>query len=294
MNISRLMQKAASLSSSDYVTLKDGENRFRFVCKLGEEEPWREVFRHFLPREYRSEGFTGAPLCLGNVANCPGCQLVERLREVSQDAVADKARAQRRYIFTVFARSDNDKYNDAGALVVKLLEVPPTVFQGLGRVIREWVDEDFTDPDTGFDILIARSTSGPMTKYEVKAISKKGTEGLALVRSPLTEDERVVLSESCPDLDAELELPDAVAFAASVGLGGEPHIFHPGPVANLAKPAALSANMPAATVVEESSVDCPVFGLDFDASVTACRSCKVAEECKATTEAKHKNARKPA
>lgn len=280
MNVDKMIKRASSMHSSDRIALKDGMNKLRFVSPPGDEEPWREVMRHFLPKEYRLENFTGAPLCLGT-KECPGCQLVEKFRAMGQDTSADKVKAQRRYIFLVFSRDFPN--NEMGELAIKIVEVPPTVFQGLAKVAQEW--DDFTHPDTGYDIQIMRTT-GPFTKYEVSATTQRdrGSSSLNLVRTPLSQEELRVLSESCPDLDKELEPPDIAMFslAAEVRKEGD---FAPG--------SRFASESPNAEDAKEEGVECPVFGEDYDETASACRSCSSAETCKTKTEERRSRIRRP-
>ena len=302
MNKDSFIKKAVSFSNTDYIKLKDGINTVRIVSMPEDPEPYRIAFRHFLPREYSSENFTAAPLCLGGLQNCPGCQLIEQLRAQGKDVEADKAKAQKRYILTAFSREQPN--NDAGELVIKFLEVPPSVFNGMATVLKDW-DEDFTHVTTGYDLQIIRSSNGPMVKYDVKPVTKKEAGSMALVFTPLSEKEAMLVDEAYPDLDKEVELPDFASFAAAVGLGltTEPimNIGTPAPVAGTPAPVAgtpvpttgtpVPTTGTPAPVAETPADTCPVYGKDYDESIDVCRACSVAEACKTETEAKTVNRR---
>jgi len=80
MNISKFTAKVSSMHTRNaWVQLKEGRNRFRFLCQNSEEDPWVETYRHFIPKEFTVENFPRVPLCLGT--DCPACALVEEFRK---------------------------------------------------------------------------------------------------------------------------------------------------------------------------------------------------------------------
>jgi hypothetical protein len=215
MNIDNINKRAASLGGEVlWVRLTDGATRVRVVARPGDEDPWREVSRHFLQNYVQVDDFTKAPVCLGD-ASCPGCRITNQIRASGDGQSANKAKAQRRFIWVVLSR--DNPFDDDGNLKLKLLECPPTVFQGMARVTNEW-RRDFTDPVEGFDIEILRSAgSGGIPKYEVEAITTLEGATKSVVKSPLTEEELALVNEAFPNVDELTQPPDYRRFALALG-----------------------------------------------------------------------------
>jgi len=281
MDLSRLIQKASTLGGDiTWISLKDGVNKVRIVCRPGDDEPWRECFRHFLHRHIKVDFPNKAPICLGDISICPACQFVERLRKSGEERDADMARAQRRFIFAAFSR--DNPFNDAGEVCVKLLECPPTVFQGLGKVAQEW-DMDFTDPDEGFDVEIMRNSQsgGGFTKYEVRPETKQAGASRSIVQKPLTEEEKQLVSDAFPDFDAQTAPPDPMELAAVLDIElGEPPVSLPSR-ANAA-PAPTETAAETAPDADVPSDQCLLYGEGWEDD-DSCRECDLATECKELT-----------
>lgn len=215
MNLANINKRAASLGSNVlWIRLTDGITRVRVVARPGDEEPWREVSRHFLQNYIQHDDFTKAPICLGN-SSCPGCRIVAQIIQGGDAQGAKKVQAQRRFLWVAFSR--DNPFDDNGKLKLKLLECPPTVFQGMARASNEW-RRDFTDPVVGFDLNIIRSSTGSsMPKYAVEAVTTLEGATKSVVQSPLTEEELALVNESFPDIDALTRPPEYRAFAAAMG-----------------------------------------------------------------------------
>jgi hypothetical protein len=264
-------------SKANWVILKEGKNRFRFLCKEGEESPWREGYRHFIPKEYATEDLPRTLLCLGD--NCPLCKLVDELRKKGSEKQGDMLRAQARFLWPVLFR--DAPVNDAGELCIKVYEMPQTVFSGLGKVFQEW-GEDFTDKDTGYDVeVIKTSNAGQFTKYEAHALAQRDKGTMTIVKSPLNEEELFLVANSYPDLDAEITPPDRSIYEAIfASILGEPTVTPPSRRAPVTTtPPVPPAPKAAATTVDEGV--CDQFGEAYDSEVDECIECPDAEDCKA-------------
>jgi len=289
MNLGKLIQKAATLGGDvNWITLRDGVNTVRIVAQKGDDEPYRECFRHFLQRHIKVDNFPNkAPVCLGDTSICPACQYVEDLRKEGNDKDADMARAQRRFIFAAFSR--DNPFNDAAEICIKLLECPPSVFQGMGKVAQEW-DMDFTDPEEGFDLEIARNSQsgGGFTKYEVRPMTKLEGTSRSVVQTALTAEEKQLIVEAFPDFDAQMSPPDPVELANALGMTlGEPPVLSPASEAPTAAPAAISGTAAA----EGAEDDCLLYGEGWEDD-DACRGCAVSADCKDLTSAKQRKSMK--
>ena len=309
MRVDKLVEYAQSLGGDvNFLTLKDGPNTVRFVSN-GEDVPWRDCYKHFLFKYVEDPSLKG-PICLGSYDACPGCQLVEKLRQAGDEKAADMARATHRWLFVVISR--DNPFNDSGAKCLKILEIPQSIFQGLGKVGREW-GIDFTDPDKGFDIEIIRTpgSGGGWTKYEVRAKTTQQGTTRTIVQTPLTEEERALVTETYPDLDDQIRIPDAVRLAAALGMAvPEPKVIPPretlrgiGPAPeSLVTPTSKAGAVPLqkvgarpeqppptpsadVTLVANARATCPQFEHGFDSEDESCRECSVAEACRKGTEA---------
>lgn len=287
MNLEKLIKKAATLGGDvNWISLKDGVNKVRIVCQPGDDQPWRECFRHFLHRHIQVDNFPNkAPICLGDISICPACQFVEKLRkQPGNEKDADMARAQRRFIFAAISR--DNPYNDAGEVCIKLLECPPTVFQGLGKVAQEW-DIDFTDPEKGCDVEIMRNSQsgGGFTKYEVRPEVELHGGSRSIVVKALTEQERQLIAEAFPSFEAHTSPPDPTELAAVLGVEmGEPSVM-----------SSMGSDAPQTTtgVLEDQTSEesqCLLYGEGWEDD-EACRECSLSEACKEQTQKKQQ--RKP-
>jgi hypothetical protein len=289
MNVDKFIQRASSLGGEvDWVTLKDGINTVRVVAKKGDEQPWRECYRHFLHRHIQEEGYLNkAPICLGDISVCPACQFVESLRKRGHDKEADMARAQRRFIFTVISR--DSPLNNAGELCIKLMECPPTVFQGLGRVVADWEGMDFTDLNEGYDVEILRNTQANITKYEVRPKTELRGGSKNIIKTPLTELEKQLIEESFPDFELLMSPPDPADLARVLSLSievGEPPVM--GSLADRQSPRTGASEASSQTTgISDPVNQCPLYGEGWEDD-DACRECSFAEECKRLTEAKRR------
>lgn len=308
MNIDTMNKRASSLGGEVlWIKLIDGVVRVRVVARPGEEEPWREVYRHFLQNYVQAEDFPKAPICLGD-DSCPGCRITAQIRAGGDDLSANKAKAQRRFIWVALSR--DNPYDDDGNLKLKVLESPPTVFQGMARAANEW-GIDFTDPVAGYDLDIMRSSGSGIPKYEVKAVTTREGTTMSVVQSPLTEEEQKLVDEAFPDVDMLTQPPEYRRFALALGFPVDETIPEqpgrstqeqpplpppakqpesnqppPPPPANQPEsnqPPSQPANQPGSEVVEGETV-CPYFGSGFDAEDDACRECNTADACKTQSE----------
>jgi hypothetical protein len=270
MNISKFTAKVSSMHTRNaWVQLKEGRNRFRFLCQNSEEDPWVETYRHFIPKEFTVENFPRVPLCLGT--DCPACALVEEFRKRGNERVADMLRAQHRFVWPVFFR--DSPLNEVGDLCIKLYEMPQSVFTGLGKVYEEW-GVDFTDPDKGYDIEVLKTNAGTFTKYEVRAVTQREKGSMSLLETPLTEEERYLVANAYPDLSQELALPDRETYTrVMASLLDEPDLFIPG-----------------RSTPSTDPNQCPQFGIGYNPELDVCIECADAEECK---EELSKSARSP-
>jgi len=290
MNMEKLGQRASSLGGSvPWIPLKDGVNKVRIVAKPGDEEPWREFYKHFLSEYIQVDDFPKAPACLGDPKMCPGCQLSEQIRARGEEINANRSRAQRRFVWAAFSR--DNPYDEDGAYRLKVIECPTTVFQGMARVAGEW-GIDFTDPELGYDLEILRTKSGNMTKYEVRALTTQEGTSKTVVQSPLTEEERALVADAFPELDEVTRMPDARRFAVALGFAVEEPDVSPGPQGTTP----TSTDTPAPTQQGPSprpasppsteEAHCPYFSDGgYDSNDDACRGCNSAEACKQNAKA---------
>ena len=286
----RFKQRADSIGTKTaWITLKDGKNYLRFVRQPEDEMPWRECARHFL-RDYAvPDTFGKAPICLG--VSCPGCYFVEELRKRGDGAKADKVKAQPRFTMAaIFRDAPND---ETGQLCIKMYEMPPTVFQKLGKVLQDW-EQNFLDAELGYDIEITKlpGTGGGFTQYEVAPVTKKERGTMSLVLSPLTKEELELVANAFPDLDAELVPPQIDVYEAVIAslLGEEPTPSLPGTKPTAAMTAGMRTTktappVPKAVPKQEPEIMCPKFG-EFDEELDDCLGCDEAEDCKAETDKK--------
>lgn len=292
MNIGKMNERAAALGGDVlWIRMTDGATTVRLVARPEEEEPWREVYRHFLQTYVQVDNFPKAPVCLGD-ESCPGCRIASQIRKSGDDQSANKAKAQRRFIWVGLSR--DNPYDDDGNLKLKMLETPVTVFQGMARTANEW-GLDFTDPKEGFDLVILRSSGSGIPKYEVRASTAREGATQTVVQSPLTEDELALVQSSYPDLDELTRPPEYRRFALALGFSvDEPRTTRPPADAEPTEqpgPETQPASRPegtspgpgptsgTATESAEGSV-CPYFGAGYDAEDDACRQCNAAGECK--------------
>lgn len=276
MNLDKFSNRVDSMKSkANWVILKEGKNRFRFLCKEGEESPWREGYRHFIPKEYATEDLPRTLICLGD--DCPCCKLVDELRKKGSEKQAEMLKAQPRFLWPVLFR--DAPVNDAGELCIKVYEMPQTVFSGLGKVFQEW-GEDFTDKDIGYDIeVIKTSNAGQFTKYEEHAVTQRDKGTMTIVKSPLNDEELFLVANSYPDMDAEIMPPDrAIYEAIYASILGEPTVTPPS-----RRSATPVAAAPVTPKVPSTTVDevCDQFGEAYDSEVDECIECPDAEDCKA-------------
>lgn len=284
MNIDKLGQRAASLGGDiPWIPLRDGVNKVRVVAKPGDDEPWREFYKHFLSEYIRVDDFPKAPVCLGT-PDCPGCQLSEQLRESGNEIAANRARAQRRFVWAALSR--DNPYDEDGSLRLKVIECPTTVFQGMARIAAEW-GMDFTHPDEGYDLEILRSKSGNMTKYEVRASTSRDGGTQTIIKSPLSDEEKALVRDAFPEIEAVTRMPDARRFAAALGFAVEEPEVSPAAAA-----APVSSPPTAAASPEEAH--CPYFNDGgYDQNDDACRGCSSAEACMENKQAKEAPSRIP-
>jgi len=283
MNIDKLGQRAASLGGDiPWIPLRDGVNKVRVVAKPGDDEPWREFYKHFLSEYIHADDFPKAPVCLGT-PECPGCLLSEQLRSDGNEIAANRARAQRRFVWAALSR--DNPYDDDGALRLKVIECPTTVFQGMARIAAEW-GMDFTHPEEGYDLEILRSKSGNMTKYEVRASTSRDGATQTVIKSPLTEEEQALVREAFPEIEAVTRTPDIRRFAAALGFAVEEPEVSPGapptaaPPPTAVPPSTAAPPPTAASSPSPEEANCPYFNDGgYDPNDDACRGCNSAEAC---------------
>lgn len=284
MNISKMNQRAAALGGDVlWIPLKDGVTTVRVVARVGDEEPWREVDRHFLQNYVRVDDFPKAPVCLDD-DSCPGCRISAQLRADGDDQNANRTKAQHRFIWVAISR--DNPFDDDGGLRLKMLESPITVFQGMARTAKEW-GMDFTDAQDGYDLEILRTSTGPMPKYEVKAVTSQEGATKTVLKSPLTEAETALVLEAYPDIDELLRPPEYRRFAQAVGFPVEEPDVNPPGGAVPGTPPPQSVAQPATTESDpqpEQESQCPYFGTAYDTADDACKRCGKAADCKTQTE----------
>jgi len=287
MNIDKLGQRAASLGGDiPWIPLRDGVNKVRVVAKPGDDEPWREFYKHFLSDYIHADDFPKAPVCLGT-PDCPGCQLSEQLRSDGNEIAANRARAQRRFVWAALSR--DNPYDDDGALRLKVIECPTTVFQGMARIAAEWA-MDFTHPDDGYDLEILRSKSGNMTKYEVRAATSREGATQTVIKSPLTDEEKALVNDAFPELSEVTRIPDARRFAVALGFAVEEPEVSPGPTPTTTTPTPV----PSAAEASPVEANCPYFNDGgYDQNDDACRGCSSAEACMKNKQQKEAPSRVP-
>ena len=283
MNVERMSQEAAALYGDVlWISLKEGQATVRVVSRPGEEDPWRKIYRHFLQDHVKTDDFPRAPICLED-SSCPGCMFAEKarvegLRESGSERDANRLKGQRRYVWVAFSREN--PADEEGNLALKLLECPTTVFLEMMDVANEW--GDFTDPETGFDLVIKRSAGAGIPKYDVSAATKREGNTRTVIYSPLTEEEKGLIENDYPDLDEILRRPNRARFALALGLPVEEPLVQPGVVPTV--PPTAPSTVPA--VSSKSAPVCPYYGTQFDPADEACRECGVAEQCSKESEAK--------
>lgn len=291
MNIDKLGQRAASLGGDiPWIPLKDGVNKVRIVAKPGDDEPWREFYKHFLSEYIHVDDFPKAPVCTGT-PDCPGCKLSDQLRDAGNEIAANRSRAQRRFVWAALSR--DNPYTDDGSLCLKVIECPTTVFQGMARIAAEW-GMDFTHPDEGYDLEILRSKTGNMTKYEVRASTSREGGTQTIIKSPLSEEEQALVSDAFPEIEAVTRTPDIRRFAVALGFAVEEPEVSPGtaPPPTALDSATAATQAPAAQSTEESH--CPYFSDGgYDQNDDACRECSSAEACMKNKQSKEEPSRVP-
>jgi len=192
--------------------LKAGKNKFRILCAPDDESGFRIVKRHFLQNWIVSgSGFTRAPLCLETV-DCPGCLLAQQLGAAGDTEGAKQASAKIRAIMYCIDRSEP---TDAmGNLSVRVLEISQTLLRELAGLASVW-KYDFTDPETGCDIIIDRAQtrahqSSSRDSIDFDSVAEAGQRRIQ--PSPLTPEELELLNNLNLDLFAEQDKPDPAAF----------------------------------------------------------------------------------
>ena len=171
-----LEERKSMTTKDDFMKLEVGRNVVRFLPTASPEvnggSPFFMVYQHFInvpgqdtpaifPCPWRMEK-----------RSCPACNYANMLQRSGNPADARRARdffpSQR-----IFANVIDRSNPEAGP---RILGFGKTIYEELVNLrVDEDAGGDFTDPDTGFDIIITREGTGRMdTRYTVNASRSQG------------------------------------------------------------------------------------------------------------------------
>lgn len=163
-----------------YIKLKEGRNALRIMPPQGDSDsPFLRVWQHYINGD---DGklvvfecpWRGKPL--KERTPCPACEAATRMDQSSNPLDREKARK----LFPtmrVYANAIDRSDAMAGP---KVLTIPGSVYEELLSIAKDSdAGGDFTNPDTGFDVVITKTGSGMETRYKTKA---------ARDNSPLADD----------------------------------------------------------------------------------------------------------
>ncbi len=146
------------------VKLSEGKTHLRFLPPAaGCKTPFVEVHQHFIRNEETDQ------LVVFNCPKrmlkkkCPACEVGDQLYRSGRSADKDRAKkywAKRRIWANVLEVGNEEEGVQAFAFGVQIYESLLALRTDAG---------DFTDPDSGFNIIITRKGSGIKTKYTVHA-----------------------------------------------------------------------------------------------------------------------------
>lgn len=187
-----------------------GTNKYRVICAPDDPKGFRTVFRHFLQQYITLPNFTKAPLCL-QTEDCPGCQLAQELAQAGDREGSRRVAAKLRAVMYVIDRQE--PYDALGNLTPKLLEISQSLLRDLGRLVSKW-NYNFADPEGGCDIILTipqkRQGRGQTASIDFDTEAREGS--MHIKPSPLTPEERALLSDLDLDKAIEAEMPDPEVF----------------------------------------------------------------------------------
>lgn len=148
-------------SSSSWYKLKSGTNIVRMLPPMiGMPEPWVSIYQHFIKVPGGKQVVFNCPRRMENKA-CPACEKADRLKATgnpADDKAASEFFASARNIAFVIDREDPDSG-------IQLMAFGATIKKRL-RHFREKLGKDFTNFDSGFDLVIERMGEGLNTEYQ--------------------------------------------------------------------------------------------------------------------------------
>lgn len=163
-------------SSTEFFKVKVGKSVVRFLPPpLGKKSPFRVVWTHYINLPGSKDPISFA--CPMREANrsCPVCQKAEGFKRSGNDADFKKALdlfPKRR----VYANIVDREHPEKG---VQVFGFGKTIHEALAKIrADEDAGGDFTNPDTGFDIIVEREGTGKNdTNYTVMAARKQSKLG---------------------------------------------------------------------------------------------------------------------
>jgi hypothetical protein len=147
-------------ANAAWLKMQPGTNVVRLLPPLvGMDEPWITIYQHFL----KIGGKTVVFNCPRRMENkrCPACEKGDRLKATGNPADEKAAKdywAGQRNIAFAFNRDDMDSG-------VQMFPFGKKIKDRL-RHFREKLGKDYTDFETGFDIVVERSGTGLNTDYQ--------------------------------------------------------------------------------------------------------------------------------
>lgn len=209
LDISKIAERLADLNKggnksggADFLAIQDGRNVVRILPPKNDADMFfEEVFTHYgVGKTGDNKGQTViCPTTAGDHMNCPICETVKQLRQLSQKAgdkydkmARDMGRKKRVYFNAISRADDLTKYykKDDGKMYYKddkgeekqgsPVKVLGTGIGILKDVLNYIVDPDYgdiTDPTQGLDLIITKTGSGMKTEYDVKTARKESAIG---------------------------------------------------------------------------------------------------------------------
>lgn len=148
---------------SNFWKAEEGRNLVRFLPALADwDSPFMIIPEHYVRIGEKTHNFACPRATMKRA--CPVCEKANELYQTGHDR--DQKAAQKLFVKKqVYANIIDRKNEDKGPQVFKFGK---TIWDGL-KEIREDPDVggDFTNPKTGFDIIIKRKGTGIKTEYKV-------------------------------------------------------------------------------------------------------------------------------
>lgn len=164
---------AIQAGSSSFLKIGEGRHVLRFLPpKVGQRSPFTKVWQHFINMPGRPDPIRF--LCPAKEAKkfCPVCKKAQQLIDSSKESDRKKGfdiRAKRRIYANVIHRDQEEEG-------VQIFAFGVMIYKALTAIAAdEDAGGDFTDPITGFDIVVERKGTGLNTEYDVRP-SRRSSE----------------------------------------------------------------------------------------------------------------------